>query len=110
MKLKAIVQGEVIVKEIKKLPENLPSENKDGGIAYGETGGLHHLSGGKFKLYGDLLATQKYLEVIETTELRHNDNGENRGHEVAILDPGVYEIHPQNEIDIIEHRVRTVLD
>lgn len=109
-KLKVIVQGEVIIREVKELPEELPGENQAGVAAYGETGNAHAFVGGKFKLYGDILATQKYLKVLETTELRHGTDENSQGHEIAIIEPGVYEIYPQNEVDIIEKRSRTVLD
>lgn len=45
-KLKVIVQGEVVIRQIEQLPEQLPQENKEGAVAYGETGGLHQLQGG----------------------------------------------------------------
>ncbi len=108
-KLKVIVQGEVVIRQIEDLPPELPLENKEGAVAYGETGGLHHLQGGKFALYGAARAAHKYLKVIEKTELLHG-SGATEGHHPAVIEPGVYEIYPQREVDVVERKWRSVMD
>lgn len=108
-KLKMYIQGEVILKQIEKLPSNLPEKNHKGIAAYGETGNAHQFVEGNYNLYGTIPSTQKWLEVVEPTKLVHGLGGA-QGHETLQIEPGVYEIYPQNEIDIIDRKVRTVLD
>lgn len=109
-KMKVYVQGEVIIKQIEALPDDLPEENKAGIAGYGETGNAHVLTGGKFKLYGAAKAAQKYLKVVEKTELRHGHRETTEGHYPAVIEPGVYEVYPQREVDIIERKWRNVID
>lgn len=107
-KLKAYVQGEVIIREVLASKAELPPENKSGILATGETGQPHALVGGKFKLFGDALAANNYLEVIETTQLKHGVA--HSGHELLELPPGCYEILPQREVDLLTRRARNVID
>lgn len=108
-KLKVIIQGEVIVRELPSRRDSDAPLNVSGIVATGETGNPHQLVGGKFKLFGNVMSANNLLEVEERTELRHG-LGSNSGHEVAVIEPGVYEILPQREVDIITRRARNVVD
>lgn len=108
-KLKAIIQGEVVIKEVEELPGNKPGLADNSIVAYGETGNAHELVGGKFNLYGNFEAANKYLEVIEKTELQHGNGGVS-GHEKAVILPGVYEITSQVESNIVQRRITAVVD
>lgn len=109
-KLKVIIQGEVIVRELEKLPKDLPEESTDRIVAYGETGNAHVLEGGKFNLYGNFKAAEKYLRVEKRTSLKHGFSDSTQGHETVIIEPGVYEIIPQVELDLVQKVSRNVAD
>jgi len=108
-KLKVIVQGEVIIRELAEDRRPEASANLTGIVATGETGNPHTIMGGKFELFGNALAAGNLLRVTETTQLVHGTEAHS-GHEVAIIPPGVYEINPQRERDLLTRRSRTVLD
>lgn len=108
-KMRIIVQGEQILKQIKALPKDLPELSKDGVVGFGETGNAHALEVGRFQLYGAAKAARKYLKVTKTTELWHG-TPQNSGHQAAQIAPGVYEIYPQREVDVIERKSRAVVD
>lgn len=108
-KMKVFVQGEVVIKQIEKLPQELPEKSKDNVVAYGETGGAHVLQGDRFTLYGHHSAAVKYLEVDQEVELTHG-HGNTSGHEVMKITPGTYSIEPQVEIDVVNNKLRAVMD
>lgn len=108
-KLRVIIQGEVIIRELEKDRKTKEALNKTGIVATGETGNPHQIVGGKYELYGNIAAANNLLKVIDTVELRHG-LGANSGHETAIIEPGVYEIIPQREVDIFTRRARNVVD
>lgn len=91
-KLKVWRHGEVIIKEIVSLPEDIEKANDD-IIAYGETGNAHRLEG-SFELYGNHTIGQKprHLKVLQGgAQVVHP------GHPTHKLPPGNYSIESQIE-------------
>ena len=97
-------QGDLMIRRIEKLPENLNLMNAENGayiMAHSETG-HHHVIAERQNVRvfesGDPLIS--YLEVIEATEetetliehLRSFDT-----HESLLITPGIYEIRRQRE-------------
>lgn len=100
-------QGDVGIKKISKLPENLKEVSPDNGrniLAYGEvTGHAHALPIDNTKLYRSNDNNRLYLVVNNTSLLTHEE------HDPIELGDGVYEIIQQREYDD-ENEWRAVAD
>src|SRR4051812_31466572 len=83
-------QGDVVLREIKKLPK--PAEMYFGMpvLAVGEqTGHSHRLEGGKVQMY--TRAGTRYIEVLEQADLVHEE------HQTIKIPPGTYAQHQERE-------------
>lgn len=95
-------QGDVLLKEIKEMPRK-PNKVNHGILAMGEaTGHSHSLMDGLFRLYEH--SGCKYIEVIETTRLVHQE------HNSLQIEPGYYEVIIEREYDPFEEAIRKVVD
>lgn len=108
-------QGDVILKQIKKLPDGLV-ETKDKILQHGETTGHRHrfLDNDNVQVYLDptsaedkdriTTATRKYVVVGDTAYLRHEE------HKPVEVDPGVYEIDIVREFNYDKMEIARVVD
>ena len=110
-------QGDVLIKSIDKLPNNLVAtyktkKEKANYLQEGEvTGHAHRLQGvpGKdFEVYTDdgifTNDKKKFLRVINPVALTHEE------HHKQVIDPGLYEIGIVREFDHFEGLIRSVAD
>lgn len=95
-------QGDVLLKQIDKLPGGITKKD-DLVVKEGEaTGHKHEFVGEGVALY--LADTRLYAEVAVPVPIIHPD------HEKIIIDPGVYEIGDEREYDYYENDFRKVVD
>lgn len=94
-------QGDVLVTRAAELPAGA-KQTKTLTVAYGEATGHHHtLTAGEVYLFGD----QQWVVVPEGgAELRHQEHG------ALVLDPGVYQVDLQVEVDPFTGLDRRVMD
>lgn len=111
MKQQIIRHGEVILKPIDKLPEEvkLISEEKKYIVAHSETGHHHVLITdlSKFKVYS--WNGETYLEVPEISTLLHEKTGKDvhTPHKVV---PGIYKIIIKRSFDYFQKKMTQVRD
>lgn len=95
-------QGDLIIKKIDILPDNLKKASNN-VLAYGEvTGHKHQLKSKQVLVYEKDNA--KYLKLTKPTELIHEE------HKSINLDVGNYVILHEREFDPIKSELRQVLD
>ena len=102
-------QGDVLIKRIEKLPEELVTiapEAKGLVLAHGEvTGHAHAVADtNAAKLFWNKALTQMFLLVETPTEVSHDE------HSAIALEPGVYEVIRQREYSYWDDKVRQVVD
>jgi len=108
--LKTYRQGDVLIKEIKQLPNNL-IKSKDNlknkiVLAYGEvTGHCHRFENIKdveLLESKDVQETRRFLNIKATSELKHEE------HSTLTFNPGIYEVIQQKEYSM--GQIKRVLD
>lgn len=94
-------QGDVLITRAAELPAGA-QKAKTRTVAYGEATGHHHtLTAGEVYLVGN----QQWVVVPESgAELRHQEHG------ALVLDPGVYQVDLQIEVDPFTGLARRVMD
>ena len=101
MDTKMFRQGDVLLKEITKLPNNLVVKNKI--LAYGEATGHHHrFVSEQVQVYKDNEGKQ-FVEVTEPSKLVHEEHAE------LEIPKGTYVVVTQREFDVIQG-IRQVQD
>ena len=99
--MKIYRQGDVLLKQIQKLPENLKVKNKI--LAYGEATGHHHrFESEQVQVFKDKEGNQ-FVEVVQPSKLVHEEHAE------IEIPEGSYIVITQREFDIREG-VRQVMD
>jgi hypothetical protein len=97
-----IRQGDVLLKRISKLPEDVTEKNKT--IAYGELTGHHHRFENKeARVFRNDQGTQ-YVQLDLESELIHEE------HENLMVPAGTYQVVIQRELDLMNQRIRNVVD
>ncbi len=96
-------QGDVLLKQIDKLPEKV-KKLEDKVLAYGEiTGHSHRLENPEnIERYTD--GEKLYLQVFQPTPLIHEE------HLPQVVLPGVYEQIREREYSYIDQDIRAVVD
>lgn len=114
---KEATHGDVIIRKLDKLPDDFESMQveKEPVLAYGEvTGHSHRLF--RMAESGDigssaphiLLKTapsgKKYIDIKESVVCRHQE------HDPRVINPGIYEVEIQRELDPFTEIIRQVQD
>lgn len=94
-------QGDVLLKKIDVLPDNL--KPKDKILAYGEVTGHNHKFTSEQVLVFEDVKHQQFVDVKEEAILEHEE------HKHITIPKGLYEVVIQREFDIFQG-VRQVLD
>ena len=105
-KKKLFRQGDILLEEIKSIPETAELVETNGAIvlAYGEATGHHHaIRNGKARLYRDPNTQVSYVEIAESLALLEHEE-----HAPIALDPGIYSVILQREYH--PQAVRNVVD
>ena len=101
--MKMFRQGDVLLKQISELPKGLDLKD-DKVLAYGEaTGHAHRFTDALTELFVDVDGKQ-YAFLVQDALLSHEE------HEDIIVPKGTYEVVIQREFDLVENRVRQVVD
>ena len=113
MKQEIVRHGEVILKPIDKLPENLTlkESTNEAIIAHSETG-HHHLLKTKVKEAVKIYTTidgETFVEVGDIAQLLHKKTGKNV-HKTHTVNPGAYNIILKKEFNYYEGVLKTVRD
>ena len=98
---------------LKQIPKNLkPSNHNIVGI--GESTHRHRLNGQcvvydleepiQYNVDGRKVMVDQFLEVLEPSTIQHEE------HKEIPIEVGKYAILPEREIDILEQKIKTVLD
>ena len=98
---------------LKNIPKELkPSNHKIVGI--GESTHKHKMNGQcivydlekpiTYKVDGRNISVDQFVEVLEPCTITHEE------HKPIEIEPGKYAILPEREIDILEQKIRTVMD
>jgi len=98
---------------IKDIPSDLkPSNHKIVGI--GESTHKHKISGQcvvydmekprEYKVDGRSILVDQFVEILEPTTIQHEE------HKEIPIEVGKYAIIPEREIDILEQKIRSVMD
>ena len=98
---------------LKQIPENLkPSNHKIVGI--GESTHKHRISGQcvvydlekpiTYEVNGRSVLVDQFVEILEPSTIQHEE------HKEIPIEIGKYAILPEREIDILEQKIKTVLD
>lgn len=97
-----IRQGDVLISQITKLPDNL--EKLDHKIvAHGESGHFHRLEKGT--IYETKTAERlMFIEIKEPTKIVHEE------HKAIRIEPGFYEVKREREFDPFADVIREVRD
>jgi len=95
--------GDVLLKQIKVLPEN-KKELKDKTLAYGEVTGHSHRFEDPAQIKRYAVDGKTYLEVLNTGTLIHEE------HKPLIIEKGIYEQIAEREYDPFIESARTVID
>ena len=96
--------GDLLLKKIDKLPENLKRLNKK-SLAEGEVTGHHHtFSNGMVQIFQEQETKQKYVEVGQEAELIHQE------HNAIKIKEGLYILIQEREFNPFEEEIRQVLD
>ena len=95
--------GDLLIREIKKLPKNL--KKKAGNIlAEGEATGHHHqLVAEKLQLLEDSKG-RLYFKVEKPSPLTHQE------HKTITVEPGVYVVEREREYDYALESIKRVID
>lgn len=101
--MKIYRQGDVLIKQINKLPKGL-KKVKDKTLAYGEVTDHSHRFKDATPIELFLLNDAKYLQVNLPSPLIHEE------HKKIIIEPGKYEITQEREYDYFENELRQVVD
>jgi len=115
MKSQIVRHGEVILKPISKLPNEvkLVEETNKYIVAHSETGHHHILETkeksdmSKFKVYS--WNGETYLKVPEISELWHQKSGTDT-HKPHIITPSIYKVVIKKEFDYFAKIIRQVRD
>lgn len=100
-----IQQGDVLIKRIEKFDEKRMEKKIGGVLQEGETTGhAHRLSGDGFTIFQEPTTKQRFLRVVKTTPLTHEE------HKEFDIPPGDYVIDIVREYDHFEEETRRVLD
>lgn len=101
--MKIYRHGDVLIRQIKELPENLKKYNSK-IVAEGEaTGHNHELVGNNCQVLVDEKQL-KFILVEEPTKIKHPE------HKEIELDPGNYEVVIEKEYDYFLEEVKKVQD
>jgi hypothetical protein len=101
--MKIFRQGDVLLRQVSELPKGVKRKG-DKVLAYGEaTGHKHQLTSEYADLYIDVDGRQ-YAFLVETSTLEHEE------HANIDVPEGVYEVVIQREFDLMQNRVRRVID
>lgn len=99
-------QGDVLIKRIEKLPDDVKGVKQEGSrviLAEGEhTGHAHAISSPNAHLFE--WNEKLYLEATTEVEIKHEE------HKTVIIPPGIYEIDRVREYDHFEEVARVVWD
>lgn len=99
-----IQQGDVLFHKIKNIPKDL-EELKTNIVQEGEaTGHAHRLHGNGFEMFHDKKTKRRFLKIVDSTPLRHEE------HKEILLPTGDYEIGIVQEYDHFDEEARTVID
>ena len=99
--LNQIRQGDVLLRRISKLPNDLKEKNKI--LAYGEvTGHKHQFNSEQVLVFEDEQRNQ-FIDVKEKAELLHEE------HKNVLVPKGKYEVFLQREYDLVVG-IRSVTD
>lgn len=101
--MKIYRHGDVLLRQIKKLPQG-SKRLKDKVLAYGEVTGHKHQFGDPTQIDRFSNGESIYLQVYNPVPLNHEE------HDTLIIDPGVYEQITEREYDPFLESVRTVID
>lgn len=99
--------GDLLIKQIEKLPEGKVESGTSFVLALGEATGHHHtLTGSINAIMGyDANKHARYLEVLDApATLTHQE------HSMLSIVPGCYEIIREREYDYFEESMKQVLD
>lgn len=102
-----LLHGDVILHKIESLPDKFEEMKtiEDGTLAEGElTHHYHRLFDGEYELKEDQSTQLKWLKVITTCYLRHQE------HKEIEVPPGNYKIDIQREYDPWTKKIRRVAD
>ena len=101
--MKIFRQGDVLLRQAKELPKKA-KRKADKVLAYGEATGHKHQFTSEFAdLYIDVGGKQ-YAFLVETAMLEHEE------HANIEVPEGTYEVVIQREFDLVQNRVRPVVD
>ncbi|MBI2135741.1 hypothetical protein HYU06_01580 [Candidatus Woesearchaeota archaeon] len=101
--MKIYRQGDVVLKEINDMPDNL-TKAKHNILAFGEvTGHKHQLLSQQIVVLEDK-ASQKYVQLKQKTILQHEE------HKALEIDIGNYQVIIEREFNPFEEEIRQVMD
>jgi len=101
--MKMFRQGDILLKEIEKLPEN-KKILKDKVLAYGEVTEHSHRFERSENIDRFEYERKLYLQVYQPTPLIHEE------HNPIIILPGIYEQIQEREYDYIDNELKKVID
>jgi len=101
--------GDIILKPIEKLPENLKVVSKENEfvLARGETTGHKHLLVAEEPQSMEILQDKNgryYLKFYKPVKLTHEE------HKTLTIEPGIYEVFREREYDYFEDEINWVVD
>lgn len=103
MKIHIVRHGDILLRQIEKLPTEL-TEVKTNVVAEGEhTNHSHRLIGGEATIYKDGLQMM-FVQVKEPTTIQHEE------HKTLEIPKGDYQVIIENEYDYFLEAVRQVKD
>lgn len=107
--MKIYRHGDLLIKEIKEIPDSV-KQKKDKIIAYGEITGHHHKLmptkeefADSLKVYLDELSQKVYFET-KGADLGHQE------HKTIEIEAGKYEVLVEREFDYFTRRISQVVD
>lgn len=95
--------GDLLIKELDQLPENL-TQKQDNIIAYGEATGHHHQLTGKVTTYVDKTNNKIYFVAEDYVKLKHQE------HKTINISEGNYEVIVEREYDYFAEAIAQVQD